>query len=92
MQQFSSYNWFTQQWKSQSSFCSAMQWATGLQFYYVVADLKEVNNIFKPNTLNAIVFKLQLIYSKGENLQVTIAQLSQKLQACNFTMLWVTQK
>ena len=49
MQQFSSYNWFTQQWEPQSSFCSAIQWPTGLQFYYVIADLKEVNNIFKLN-------------------------------------------
>ena len=38
MQSFSSYNGFTQQWKPQSSYYSAMQWATGLQFYYVIAD------------------------------------------------------
>ena len=25
---------------SESSYCSAMQWATGLQFYYVIADPK----------------------------------------------------
>ena len=40
MQWFSSYNWFTQQIKPQSSYSSATQWATGLQFYYVIADPK----------------------------------------------------
>ena len=36
-----------------------MEWATSLQFYYVIADPK----IAEQNTLNEIVFKLQLIYS-----------------------------
>ena len=40
MQYFSSYNWFTQQWELQSSFYSAMQWATGLELHYVIADPK----------------------------------------------------
>ena len=40
MQSFSSYKQFTQQWKLQSSYYSAIQWATGLQFYYVIADPK----------------------------------------------------
>ena len=57
MQSFSSYNWFTQQRKPQSSYYSAIQWATGLQLYYVIAD----QNVSEQ--LNAIVFKLQLIYS-----------------------------
>ena len=35
-----------------------MQGATGLQFYYLIADPK-VANIFEQNSLNAIVFKLQ---------------------------------
>ena len=34
------YNRFTQQKKPQSSYFSAMQWATGLQLYYVKADPK----------------------------------------------------
>ena len=63
MQWFSSNNWFTQQRKSQGSYCSAMQWATGLQLHYVIADPKYVNDIFKENTLNTIIFKLQMIYS-----------------------------
>ena len=40
MQQFLSYNWITQQWQTQSSYYSVMQWATGLKFYYVIADPK----------------------------------------------------
>ena len=40
MQQFSSYNYFTQQRETQSSYCSSMQWATCMQFYYVIADAK----------------------------------------------------
>ena len=40
MQYFTSYNWFTQQWEPQIRYCSAMQWATGLQFYYAIAEPK----------------------------------------------------
>ena len=40
-----------------------MQWATGLKFYYVIADPKVGEQHIKQNTVNAIVFKLQLIYS-----------------------------
>ena len=40
MQHFSSYKWFTQQWEPKSSYYSAMPWATGLKFYYVIADPK----------------------------------------------------
>ena len=40
MQWFSSNNWFIQQRKPQSSYYSAMQWATGLHVYYVKADPK----------------------------------------------------
>ena len=40
MQQFWRYKQFTQQWLPQSSYYLAMQWATGLKFYYVIADPK----------------------------------------------------
>ena len=40
MQWFSSYNCFARQRKPQSSYCSAMQSATGLQLYYVIGDPK----------------------------------------------------
>ena len=38
------------------------------------------------NTVNAIVFLLQLI-NLSENLKVAIAQLCHELHVCNFTML-----
>ena len=50
-----------------------------------------MNKIFKQTSLNAIVFKLQLIYST-EKLKVAIVQLCNELQVCNFTMLKLTQK
>ena len=40
MEWFSSNNWFTQLRKPQSSYYSAMQSATVLQLYYVIADPK----------------------------------------------------
>ena len=48
MQYFSSYSWFTQQWEPENSYYTAMPWATCLQFYNVIAKLKEDEyNIFK---------------------------------------------
>ena len=38
MHYFSNYNWFTQQCELQSSYYSAMQWATGLELHYVIAN------------------------------------------------------
>ena len=38
-----------------------MQGATGPRFYYFIADPKVGNNLFKQNTVNVIVFKLQPI-------------------------------
>ena len=40
MQYFISYNWFTQQWEPQSSYCSAREWDPGLHFYYGVTHPK----------------------------------------------------
>ena len=39
-----------------------------------------MNKIFKQNSLNAIVFKLQLIYSTEKNSKVAIAQLYNEVQ------------
>ena len=46
-----------------------------------------MNNIYKQNSLNAIVFKIQLNLLDSENLKVAIAQLCNELQVCNFTIL-----
>ena len=47
--------------KGKSSCYSAMPRARGLKFYYVIADPKVGDNRFAQNSLNAIVFKLQVI-------------------------------
>ena len=53
-----------------------------------------MENIFKQNTVKAILFKLQLIYStlNSKNLKVVIAQLRNELKGCNFNMVQLTQK
>ena len=40
MQYFWSYKWFSVEKEPQSIYYSAMQWATGLELYYVIADPK----------------------------------------------------
>ena len=40
IQYFSSCNCFSQQWEPESSYYSAMPWATNLQFYNVIASSK----------------------------------------------------
>ena len=40
MQKFSSYNWFTQQWKPENTYYIAIPWATQRQFYNVIANTK----------------------------------------------------
>ena len=47
--------------KGKSSYYSAMPGARGLKFYYVIADPKVGEQLFAQNSLNAIVFKLQVI-------------------------------
>ena len=42
-------------------------------------------NLFQQSTVNAVVFKLQVIYS-SETLEIAIAQLCNELQVCNFTI------
>ena len=46
-----------------------------------------MNNTFKQNTVDAIVFKFTTDLLNSENLKVAIAQLCNKLQVCSFAML-----
>ena len=86
MQYFSTYNWFTQQWEPQSSYCSAMPWATGLQFHYLIADPKVGEQHIKTNCkCNSFQVTPDLLSS--DNLKVAITQLCNELQVWNFTML-----
>ena len=57
--------------------------ATRLQFYYVIADSKvDETKFFKCNSLQDTSNLLN-----SENLKVAIAQLSNELHVCNFTIL-----
>ena len=87
MQSFSSYNWFTPQWEPLNGHCSAMQWPTGLQFYYVTPDPKvgEQHIQRKYSKFNSFHGATDLLNS--DNLKVAIAQLCNELQAWYFTML-----
>ena len=73
--------------KPPSSYCSAMEWATGLQLYYFIADPKvgEQHILRKYSKCNIFQVTTDLLNSK--NLKVAIAQLWNKLQICNLTML-----
>ena len=51
-----------------------------------------MNNIFRQNTVNAILFQVSTDLINSENLKVPIAQLCHDLQVCNFTMLLLIQK
>ena len=47
---------------------------------------KWVNNIFKENIVNAIVFKATVDLFNSGNLKVAIAQLCNELQVCNYAI------
>ena len=59
MQYFSSYKWFTEEWESENTYRSAMQWGTGLQFYYVIVDPKVGENDILTKYSKSIVFKFK---------------------------------
>ena len=63
-----------------------MQRATGLKFYYVIADPKvgEQHIYTKFSKCNSFQVTTDLLNS--ENLKIAIAQLCHELQVCNFTM------
>ena len=64
-----------------------MPWATGLKFYYVIADPKvgEQHIYTKFSKCNNFPITTDLLNS--ENLKVVITQLCNELQVWNFTML-----
>ena len=82
MQYFLSYNWWTPHWKPESSYCSSMQWAAGLQLYYVIADPKTGEQFSKCKS-----FQVKTDLLNSEKLKVAIAQLCYELQVCNCSML-----
>ena len=64
-----------------------MPWATGLKFYYVIADPKvaELHIYTKFSKCNSFQVISDLLNS--DNLKVAITQLCHELQVWNFTML-----
>ena len=64
-----------------------MQRATGLQFYYVIADPKVTEQHIYVKYCKCNTFQVRTDLLNSENLKVAIAQLCHGLQICNFTML-----
>ena len=64
-----------------------MQSATGLQFYHVTADPKVSEQHIYTKYSKVISFQVTTDLLKSEKLKIDIAQLCNKLQVCNFTML-----
>ena len=71
--------------------CSAMQRATGLQFYYGIDDpnVSEYHISTKYSKCNRLPVTNDLLNS--ENLKVVIVELCHELQVCIFTMVQLTQ-
>ena len=64
-----------------------MQWATGLQFHYVIAEWKVGEQHIYRKLFNYNSFQVTTDLLNSENLKVASTQLCYKLQVCNFTML-----
>ena len=64
-----------------------MQWATCLNFYYVIADPKvgEQHILTKYSKCN--IFQVTTDLLNSQYLKIVIAQLHHELQVCNFSML-----
>ena len=72
-----------------------MQQATGLQFYYVIADPKVNDNIFIQNSLYALVLKLQvilLIMEGNEKSESSYYSLSYWDRHPSYVMLYLWKK
>ena len=64
-----------------------MQGATGLQFHYVIANGKLVENHTKRKYCKCNSFQVSSDLLNSENLIVAIAQLCNELEVCNCFML-----
>ena len=69
-----------------------MQHGTGLQFYYVIADPKVGENHISTKYSKYNSFQIGSDLFNSESYKVTIAQLCNELQVCDFTMSLLTQK
>ena len=64
-----------------------MQWATGLQFYYVINDPEVAEQHISRKCSKCNSFQVTTDLLNSENLKVAIAQLCYELWVCNFTTL-----
>ena len=64
-----------------------MERATGLQYYYVIADPKVVEQHIYTNFCKCTSFTITTDLLNGENIKVAITQLCNEPQVWNFTML-----
>ena len=69
-----------------------MQWPSGIQFHYVIADWKVGEQHIYRKFFNCNSFQVTTDLRNSENLKVAFAQLCHDPQVCNFTMLYLTQK
>ena len=75
----------------ENSYCSAMKGATGLQFYYVIADLNVYEKLISKYS-KCNIFQSTSDVLNSDNMKVAFVQLCNELHACNFTMLQLTPK
>ena len=64
-----------------------MERVTGLQFYYVIADIKVAEQHIYTNFYKCNSFPITTDLLNSENLKVAITQLCNEPQVWNFTML-----
>ena len=64
-----------------------MPWATGLKFYYVIANPKVVEQHIKAKYCKCNSFQVTTDLLNSDDLKVAITQLCHELQVWNFTML-----
>ena len=64
-----------------------MQWATGLKFYYVIADPKVGTQHILTKYSKCNIFQVTTDLLNSENLKSAFAHLCHELQVCDFTIL-----
>ena len=64
-----------------------MQWATGMQFYNVIANQKVTVQHIYAKYCKCTSFQVTTDLLNSENLKIASAQLWNKLQVFNFSML-----
>ena len=64
-----------------------MQWATSLNFYYIIAAPKVGEQYILTKYSKCNIFQVTTDLLNIQYLKIAIAQLCHELQVCNFTLL-----